>query len=47
MGTIDSINELKNPQYIKPIEINYTQEGKKKKVGSDHLTRFCRCFIVA
>jgi len=31
MGKIDSIQELKNPNFIKPIEINYTQKGIKKK----------------
>ena len=31
MGKIDSIQELKNPKFIRPIEINYTQKGIKKK----------------
>ena len=30
MDKIDSITELKNPNFIKPIQINYTQAGKKK-----------------
>lgn len=30
MDKIDSITELKNPKYIKPIQINYTQAGKSK-----------------
>ena len=30
MTKIDSISELKNPKFIKPIQINYTQDGKKK-----------------
>jgi len=31
MEKIESIQELKNPKYIKPIEINYIQKGVKKK----------------
>ncbi|WP_457743648.1 NUDIX domain-containing protein [Sulfurimonas sp.] len=31
MAKIDSIQELKNPNFIKPIEINYTQKGIQKK----------------
>jgi len=31
MAKIDSISELHNPQYIKPILINYTQKGQEKK----------------
>jgi UDP-sugar diphosphatase len=30
MDKIDAITELKNPQFIKPILINYTQKGFKK-----------------
>jgi len=30
MDKIDSITELKNPSFIKPIQINYTQAGKSK-----------------
>ena len=30
MDKIDSITELKNPNFIKPIQINYTQAGKSK-----------------
>ncbi len=30
MDKIDSITELKNPKYIKPISINYTQNNQKK-----------------
>ncbi|MDQ7045061.1 MAG: NUDIX hydrolase [Sulfurimonas sp.] len=30
MDKIDSITELKNPKFIKPIQINYTQAGKSK-----------------
>ena len=30
MSNIDSIQELKNPNFIKPIQINYTQNKKKK-----------------
>lgn len=28
---IDSITELENPKFIKPIKLNYTLEGKKKE----------------
>ena len=28
---IDSITELKNPKYLKPIQLNYTQGGQKKE----------------
>ncbi len=31
MGEITSIEELKNPNFVKPVEINYTQNGMKKK----------------
>ena len=31
VNKIDSIKPLQNPNFIKPIEINYTQEGVKKK----------------
>ncbi len=31
VNKIDSIEKLKNPKFIKPIEINYTQHGSKKK----------------
>jgi UDP-sugar diphosphatase len=31
MDKIDSIQDLKNPNFIKPIEINYTQNGISKK----------------
>jgi len=31
MGKIDSITELKNPNFIKPMLINYTQKGVEKK----------------
>ena len=31
MGKIDSITELKNPNFIKPMLINYTQKGIEKK----------------
>jgi UDP-sugar diphosphatase len=31
MGKIDSIKELKETKFIKPIEINYTQKGIKKR----------------
>jgi len=31
MDKIDSTEELKNPQYIKPMLINYTQKGVEKK----------------
>lgn len=31
MDKIDSISELKNPKFIKPIKINYTQSGEKKE----------------
>lgn len=31
MDKIDSIGELTNPKFIKPIKINYTQAGKKKE----------------
>ena len=31
MAQIDSITELKNPRYIKPILINYTQNGTHKQ----------------
>ncbi len=30
MDKINSITELKNPKFIKPIQINYTQSGKPK-----------------
>lgn len=30
MDKIDSITELKNPKFIKPMQINYTQSGQKK-----------------
>ena len=30
MDKIDSITELKNPKFIKPIQINYTQKNKQK-----------------
>ncbi len=30
MSKIDSIESLKNPNFIKPIQINYTQNNKKK-----------------
>ena len=30
MGKIDSITELKNPSFIKPIQINYTLKQEKK-----------------
>ena len=30
MDKIDSISTLKNPKFIKPIQINYTQAGKEK-----------------
>ncbi|WP_294965708.1 NUDIX hydrolase [Sulfurimonas sp.] len=30
MSNIDSIEELSNPNYIRPIKINYTQNEKKK-----------------
>jgi len=30
MTKIDSIEELKNPKFIKPMRINYTLKGKKK-----------------
>jgi len=31
MEKIDSIDELKNPKFIKPIKINYTQSNQKKE----------------
>lgn len=31
MDKIDSITELKNPKFIKPIKINYTQNGTKRE----------------
>lgn len=31
MGRINSTEELKNPQFIKPMLINYTQKGVQKK----------------
>ena len=31
MDKIDSITELTNPKYIKPIKINYTQNNQKKE----------------
>ncbi len=31
MDKIDSITELKNPKYIKPITINYTHKGQKRE----------------
>ncbi len=31
MGIIDSITELENPKFIKPIKINYTQNKQKKE----------------
>ena len=30
MGKIDSITELTNPKFVKPIKINYTQKNKQK-----------------
>ena len=30
MDKIDSITQLKNPNFLKPIQINYTQAGKQK-----------------
>ncbi|WP_434637514.1 NUDIX domain-containing protein [Sulfurimonas sp. NW7] len=31
MGKITSIKELKEPNFVKPVEINYTQNGKEKR----------------
>ncbi len=31
MAKIDSIGKLKNPKFIKPIKINYTQNGTKRE----------------
>jgi UDP-sugar diphosphatase len=31
MGKITAIKELKNPNFVKPIEINYIQNGEEKK----------------
>ena len=31
MGKITSIKELKNPNFVKPVEINYIQSGKEKR----------------
>ena len=31
MDKIDSVTELKNPKFIKPIKLNYTQNGQKKE----------------
>jgi len=31
MTKIDSITELKNPKFIKPIKLNYTQNSRKKE----------------
>ena len=30
LAKIDSITELRNPKYIKPIQLNYTLDGKEK-----------------
>lgn len=31
MGKITSVKELKNPSFVKPVEINYTQKGMQKR----------------
>ncbi len=31
MGKITSVKELKNPNFVKPVEINYTQKGIQKR----------------